>query len=268
MPTSSGSSTRPSALGPRLLADHVVALTGAETPFGRALAQGLADAGARLIFPTLATSKTTEDLRAVGGLGGLEAVEGATELPIADDSRDALTAALTATSVPPIDALVHARIPAGALEAGPIAETTDAQWQARCEDVVLAALAAMQAGFSALRARGGAIILITPTHSLAGVADFAAYAAGNEAVRGLARSAAKQWGRVGITVNCVAPTLEALLGPGAMGTGRLALGDPPLELTGDARHDVAPAVAFLASRASRTLTGGSLRADGGVWTAG
>ena len=54
----------------------------------------------------------------------------------------------------------------------------------------------------------------------------------------------------------------------AVGTGRLSLGDPPLEMTGDARHDVAPAVAFLASRASQTLTGGSLRADGGVWTAG
>ena len=119
-----------------------------------------------------------------------------------------------------------------------------------------------------MSARGGAIVLITPTHSLAGAAGFAAYAAGNEAVRALARSAAKQWGPLGITVNCVAPALEALLGPDATGTGRLSLGDPPLEMTGDARHDVAPAVAFLASRASQTLTGGSLRADGGVWTAG
>ena len=262
MPTSSGSSTRPSALGPRLLADHVVALTGAETPFGRALAHGLADAGARLILPTLATLEASKTMEDRGGF------EGATELPIADDSRDALAAALTTASTPPIDALVHARIPARALEAGPIAETTDAQWEARCEDVVRAALAAMQAGFSELHERGGAIVLITPTHSLAGVAAFVAYAAGNEAVRGLARSAAKQWGRHGITVNCVAPALEALRGPGAMGTGRLSLGDPPLELTGDARHDVAPAVAFLASRASQTLTGGSLRADGGVWTAG
>ena len=66
----------------------------------------------------------------------------------------------------------------------------------------------------------------------------------------------------------ITTSTEALLGPGTTGTGRLSLGDPPLEMTGDARHDVAPAVAFLASRASQTLTGGSLRADGGVFTAG
>jgi len=254
MPTNSGNGARP----PALLADHVVALTGAEMPFGRALALGLADAGARLILPTLEVPRPG---------GTLESVQGATEVRIADDSREALAAALS-TNVPPIDALVHARIPARAIEAGPIAETTDAQWESRCEDVVRAALAALQAGFGVLGERGGAIVLITPTHSLAGVAGFAAYSAGNEAVRGLARSAAKQWGRLGITVNCAAPALEALLEPGAMGTGRISIGDPPLALTGDARYDVAPAVAFLASRASKTLTGGSLRVDGGVWTAG
>ena len=109
--------------GTRLLADHVVALTGVETPFGRALALGLVDAGARLILPTLATPPIS---RTAGEIGG---IEGATELEIADASREALTAALDGASTVPVDALVHARIPARALEMGALAEITDAQWE-------------------------------------------------------------------------------------------------------------------------------------------
>ncbi|TML41561.1 MAG: SDR family oxidoreductase, partial [Actinobacteria bacterium] len=82
----------------------------------------------------------------------------------------------------------------------------------------------------------------------------------------LAKSAARQWGRLGITVNCVAPAWQAMV-PGEAGPDQpgdpvsladAALGPPDLE------SDVGGAVVAVASDEAGGLTGATLCLDGGV----
>ena len=250
----------------RLLAARVTAVTGADRHFGNALAQGLADAGSALVLAgqddQRALNANAEALRDNGAAVAVA--------PLAASDRATLRGSIEAASreLGGLDALVHARVPVEALAPHPITTLDDAGWDARCEGVFVEALAAAQVGFDLLKQRGGAIVFVAATHSLAGAAEFCPYAAATEAIRAMARSGAKQWGQHGIRLNCIAPSLDMLLEEGAAGTGRLSLGDAPLPLTGDPRYDVAPTVALLASEASANLTGASLRADGGVWMAG
>ncbi|TFG97124.1 MAG: SDR family oxidoreductase, partial [Myxococcales bacterium] len=152
---------------------------------------------------------------------------------------------------------------ARALESG-----DDATWAATCEAPIRSALFVCQAAHTQMRARGGRIVLVTPTLSLSGAAGFVALSSACEAIRILAKSAARRWGALGITVNCIAPD-ASLLAAGAARVGReQGLGTPALGTLGDARADIAPLVAALASEAGHFLTGETLRVDGGVWFAG
>src|SRR5205085_5662768 len=81
------------------------------------------------------------------------------------ESCDAAVAAAA-----PIDAVVHA--PAVAPDPQSIAETGEAEWDERGEAQLRAGLRACQTAFAHLRARGGSIILVTPTAALVGEAGF------------------------------------------------------------------------------------------------
>ena len=86
-------------------------------------------------------------------------------------------------------------------------------------------------------------------------------------MRGLSRSAAREWGRHGIRVNVINP---AALSPAAITyleqhpdyAKELAAGIP-LGRLGDPAGDIGPVAVFLASADSHHLTGQTLNADGG-----
>ena len=79
-----------------------------------------------------------------------------------------------------------------------------------------------------------------------------------EGMRSLAKSAARQWGERGITVNCVAPPLGLLGADTPAAVDRPALGRAPTV------EDLAHAIAVLASDAARSITGATIPVDGGV----
>lgn len=79
-----------------------------------------------------------------------------------------------------------------------------------------------------------------------------------EAVRALTRTAAREWGADGITVNNVLPVAETW-GPD---TGVPAPTNP-LGRYGSPEEDIAPVVLFLACKDSQFITGSSLTPDGG-----
>ena len=86
--------------------------------------------------------------------------------------------------------------------------------------------------------------------------------------RSLTRTAAREFGRDGITVNCVCPASVAHRMPVKDDGDRAAAfaemyADQPLGRDGDPQADIAPTVAFLLSDASQYLTGQTLMADGG-----
>ncbi|MDD3674767.1 SDR family oxidoreductase [Thauera propionica] len=120
--------------------------------------------------------------------------------------------------------------------------------------------------------RGGVIVNVTAANSrgMPGIAHSAAARAG---VENVTRTAAVEWAPHGIRINCLAPGLvdsgglsvypEAARAAFARANPQRATGDP---------WDIAQIIAFLASDATRFLTGTTITADGGgalwgdLWT--
>ncbi len=158
-----------------------------------------------------------------------------------------------------VDAVVDTLLDPAALEAAPVADLADTSWDRRCEAGLRAALACAPAAFAALHAHGGRLVVITPTVGITGAAGLVPYVTAVEGRRALAKSAARQWGPHGITVNCVAPPV-ALLGD----ANDPAVEAPALGRDPDGRADVAPVVAMLLADAGHFVTGATVAVDGGV----
>jgi NAD(P)-dependent dehydrogenase (short-subunit alcohol dehydrogenase family) len=127
----------------------------------------------------------------------------------------------------------------------------------------------MQAVLPHMRARGrGRIVTMGSSMGNTGAPGYGPYSAAKEAVRSLTRTAAREWGRDGVTVNCVCPASAAhRMPPDDGGVRAQAFAamyeDHPLGRDGDPEADIAPAVAFLLTDASQYLTGQTLMVDGG-----
>jgi NAD(P)-dependent dehydrogenase (short-subunit alcohol dehydrogenase family) len=142
------------------------------------------------------------------------------------------------------------------------------------EDVALAYLSGPLASFHAmlaalphLKRRGGSIVNLGSSAALLGRPGFGSYAMAKEAIRGLSRVAAKEWGRYGIRVNVVcpaaaSPAAEDYLAANPKYRAEL-LREIPLGRLGDPEHDIGRAVAALAADDLAYLTGATLMLEGG-----
>jgi NAD(P)-dependent dehydrogenase (short-subunit alcohol dehydrogenase family) len=125
----------------------------------------------------------------------------------------------------------------------------------------------MQASFPHLKERGGSIINLGSREGIVGGVGMSIYAANKEAIRGLSRSVAREWGKYNIRVNVICP---AALSPAAATylethpeEAKMYLSQTALGRFGDTHGDIGPIAAFLASSESAYLTGQTLNADGG-----
>ncbi len=123
--------------------------------------------------------------------------------------------------------------------------------------------------------RGGKVVLVSSARGKLGhPAGYTAYCASKAATDGLTKALGCEWGKYGITVNAIAPTvfrspLTAWMfedDEKAKATRSGMLARIPLGRLGEA-EDLAGPLLFLASRASDFYTGHILYADGG-YTAG
>jgi NAD(P)-dependent dehydrogenase (short-subunit alcohol dehydrogenase family) len=115
----------------------------------------------------------------------------------------------------------------------------------------------------------GRIVNIGSVTSVFGYAGLAPYGASRGGVRQLTMSLADDWGKHGITVNCLAP------GWFRTEQNKVMYEDPgwvdylieriPMKRPGEP-HDLDGAIVFLASEASRYVTGQTLLVDGGITT--
>ncbi len=104
------------------------------------------------------------------------------------------------------------------------------------------------------------IVVVVPTTGLSGGAEHAAVAATSEAARVLVKSAARQWGADGVTVNAVALAPEAF-GVDTSITGPVSIAPRAL----DGAVDPADTISFLCSDAAAHVTGQTVVCDGGLW---
>jgi 3-oxoacyl-[acyl-carrier protein] reductase len=159
-----------------------------------------------------------------------------------------------------LDAVIDASQPPRV--GGDFVELSADEWAERVERPLRDALHVLQGLYAVFAPKGGRVVILLPMLAMTGAAHLAPWAAVAEGYRSLAKSAARGWGGLGITLNCVCLP-AALFGRPEL--ERPGLPVPALGRTPDLHDDVAPVVAGLVSGTFRAVTGLTLAVDGGVW---
>jgi NAD(P)-dependent dehydrogenase (short-subunit alcohol dehydrogenase family) len=142
-------------------------------------------------------------------------------------------------------------------------------WDVVYRTGLMATLWGMKAAFPYMKDRGGKIINFGSTAGQTGGAGLAAYSTFKEGIRGLTRTAAREWGPYKITVNVVNPmirteTVDAMERERPDLVEQLVdLKSVPLRRWGDPIADGGGLALFLASSASDYLTGMTFMLNGG-----
>jgi len=235
-------------------------VTGGGRGLGRAIADGLAATGARVVA-------TSRDARRAAELG-----ERYGTAPCALDVRDvngirAAVAAL-ADREGPVDVLINN---AGTNVPQPALEVDEDSWdEIQTTNVKGCFFTAQAVAAQMVRAgRSGTIVNIGSQAGTVGIEDRSAYCASKGAVEQLTKVLAIELASHDITVNCVAPTfIETELTASTLARPDVReriLARMPLGRLGQP-EDVVGAVVFLAGPSARLITGSTLAVDGG-WTA-
>jgi NAD(P)-dependent dehydrogenase (short-subunit alcohol dehydrogenase family) len=246
------------------LTGQVALVTGASRGLGQYFARALARAGADLIL----TSRRREalavfeaEIRALGR----RAVS--LELDVRDHQSIQQMAAAAEAAFGQIHILVNN---AGLNIRKPALDVTWDDWNLVLDTNLRGSFFVAQAVARRMIPHGyGRIINIGSVTSVFGYAGLAPYTASRGGIRQLTMSLADDWGLHGITVNCLAPgwfktAQNAVLYEDAEWVGYLTE-RIPLKRPG-APNDLDGAIVFLASEASRYITGQTLLVDGGIST--
>jgi NAD(P)-dependent dehydrogenase (short-subunit alcohol dehydrogenase family) len=245
------------------LTGQVALVTGASRGLGQYFGRALAKAGADLIV----TSRRKDDL-----LPFIAEIEdfGRKAIPLELDVRDHDSIEAMAASVAALGRIHILVNNAGCNMRKPALEVTWDDWNLILETNLRGSFfVAQQIARLMVPHCYGRIINIGSVTSVFGYAGLAPYGASRGGIRQLTMSLADDWGRYGITVNCLAPGWFQTAQNKVMYEDQewfdYLIDRIPLKRPGEP-HDLDGAVVFLASEASRYITGQTLLVDGGIST--
>jgi NAD(P)-dependent dehydrogenase (short-subunit alcohol dehydrogenase family) len=234
-------------------------VTGAAQGIGRAIALGLADAGAVVVCSDIDPPQTTEEIRSLGGTAhGLA-------LDIADE-RAVDNAMAFSDTIGGIDILVNN---AGIFPRSPVLELDPREWDRVMAVNLRGTFLCSRAAATRMRTqgRGGRIVNITSGAAFVPTPQSAAYAASKAGIVAFTRVLALEVAPDRVTVNAVAPGLTDTAQPrsfysdadlAAFATripaGRL--GEP---------EDIVATVVLLCGDGAAYITGQTLHVNGGLY---
>ncbi len=246
------------------LTGQTALITGASRGLGQQFGRALARAGADLIV----TSRRAEDLQPF--VAEIEAL-GRCAYPLPLDVRDHDSIERMATAAQAVVPQIHILVNnAGCNVRKPALDITWDDWNLVLDTNLRGSFFVAQAIARLMVPHGyGRIVNIGSVTSVFGYAGLGPYTASRGGIRQLTMSLADDWGRYGISVNCLAPGWfrteqnKVLYEDQAWVdylTDRIPLKRPgqPGDLDGP--------ILFLASEASRYITGQTLLVDGGIST--
>jgi NAD(P)-dependent dehydrogenase (short-subunit alcohol dehydrogenase family) len=246
------------------LTGKVAIVTGSSRGIGRAIAEALAEQGAKVVISSRKAEACEEAARAINDRHG----EGtAIVVPANISSKEALQqlAEETRRQLGRIDILVCNA--ASNPYYGPMGGIADDQFRKILENNVIANHWLIQmVAPEMVERKEGSIIIVSSIGGLTSSTVIGAYNISKAADFQLARNLAAEFGPAGVRVNCIAPglvrtdfaralwenpeTLKAV----TRGTPMRRIGEP---------HEIAGAAVFLASPASTFMTGQTIVVDGG-----
>ena len=247
------------------LAGRAAIVTGAGQGIGRAVALAFAREGARLCIAELKPHRGSRTMDEIGAVGGE-----AFALPT-DVGRHADVEAMVAETVRRfgrVDVLVNNAHSFG--PRAPLVDIPEDQFDRSWGSAVKGAWWTMCAVRPHMAAVGaGRIVNVVSLAAERGDAGLGDYGAAKAGLVALSRTAAREWGPAGITVNCSAPAAATKRGRDWAARDpegfRRAMEGRPIQRLGDPDTDIAPVFVFLASDDARFVTGHVIHVDGGAF---
>lgn len=248
------------------LSGKVAVVIGGTSGIGRAIAHGLAQAGADVVPTSRRAEQVDEAAAEIEGLG-----RRTIRVTSNVSDRASLQRALDETlqAFDKVDILVNS---AGKTKRAPTIDFSDEDWNDILDTNLTGTLRACQIfGRHMLERQFGRIINIASLSSFVSLHEVAAYSASKAAVASLTKSLAVEWAARGVCVNAIAPGVfrtalnQKLLDETER--GREFLLRTPMKRFGKV-EELAGAAVFLASDAASFVTGEILTVDGGFLASG
>ena len=245
------------------LSGRTVIVTGGAAGVGRGIALACGAAGAHVVVASR-RENGREVVAEIVDRGGA-ATWAACDVDDFESVQRAVTAALDATGS--VHAIVHNATSNRSSEPHRLEQVSLELFDEHAAVSLRGAYHCARAGREALAASHGTLLVMTSPAGIEGSATLPMYATMKGALRGFAKSLAREWAPHGITVNVVSPLAMSPAMVNAIAEdpemeGRLNR-RVPLGRVGDPETDVGPGVTFLVGPSAEYITGQTIGLDGG-----
>lgn len=248
------------------LSGRVAVVIGGTSGIGRAMAHGLAEAGADVVPSSRRLEQVESTAAEIEGFGR-KTVRCTSDVADRDTLQELLDK--TVSELGNVDILINC---AGTTKRTPTLDVSDEEWGSIIETNLTGTLRGCQVFGRHMIASGyGRIINIASLSTFVSLYEVAAYAASKSAVASLTKSLAIEWAKKGVNVNAIAPgVFRTALNTKLLDEtprGQEFLTRTPMGRFGDVQ-ELAGAAVFLASEAASFVTGEILVVDGGFLASG
>lgn len=248
------------------LTGRTAVVIGGTSGIGRAIAHGLAQAGASVVCSSRRIEEVEKAAAEIEGLGS-RTIRCASDVSSRESLENLLTESVAAFGK--IDILVNS---AGRTKREPTIDQAEDDWNAILETNLNGTLRACQVFGRHMIGNGyGRIINIASLSTFVSLFEVAAYSASKAAVASLTKSLAIEWAKHGVNVNAIAPgVFKTALNQKLLDEtprGQEFLTRTPMGRFGKV-EELAGAAVFLASEAASYVTGSVVVVDGGFLASG